>query len=114
VRCRALYLAEGLAWQARHKGSATDVRLDTWWRPSGQWATRLTHVTLAAVPAVPWLIVGAEGTTSALVFGILLFVVAVSAVFNIRPRRLSFREIATRRGILRLAIGLVPGLAFGT
>ena len=26
-------LADGLAWQARHSGSATDIQLDQWWQP---------------------------------------------------------------------------------
>jgi NACHT domain len=106
-------LAEGLAWQARHKRSATDIQLDTWWRPAGQWITRLVHVVLAAIPFQLWLVAGALSGYGALAFLILFLGMAAFAALNRHPRRLNFREIATRRGILRLAVGLLPGLAFG-
>jgi len=105
-------LADGLAWQARHNLSPTDIRLDQWWRPAGQWPTRLAHIALAGVPALAWFIAGAVtgDTADTLVAALLLFVAAFAGLAR-PPRRLRFRAIATRRSLLRLAACLTPGLA---
>jgi hypothetical protein len=107
-------LADGLAWQARHGRSATDIRLDQWWEPTGRRVTRLTHIALAALPVLPWLVAGtvtghswlagAGGSTLGL---------AATAGWSPSPKRLRLREVTTSRGIGRLTGGLAVGLTLG-
>ena len=105
-------LAEGLAWQGRHGKSATDIRLDQWWEPTGRRATRLIHVALAAIPALPWLIAGAvTGSELFAVTGGLAIVLAATAWGSPSTGRATIRELTTSRGIGRLAFGLAGGLA---
>ena len=108
-------LACGLAWQARHGRSATDIRLDQWWEPTGRRVTRLTHVALATLSALPWLIFGAViDNIWAAGFGASLFFAAfILASGAPSPQRLRIRQLNTIRGIRRLAVGLAFGLSFG-
>jgi hypothetical protein len=79
-------LADGLAWQARHNGSATDIRLDQWWQPAGRWAISLGHITLAAVVAVSWLIAGfASGNLGFQRTGIMIVLLALFAGMPFLP-----------------------------
>jgi NACHT domain len=104
-------LAQCLTWQARHNGSATDLTVDSFWRPAGGWAES-AHVVAAAIPALPWIIFGALNNFAALMFGLALFLFAeCTAIRDRSPRRLSLHAVTTYRGILRLAIGLIIGLA---
>ncbi len=104
-------LADGLAWQSRHRRSATDIQLDQWWRPR-QRTIRLSHVAVAAVPGLICLI--ASAVTADLAFvpaggGCLL--VAALASISLPQRQLKGRQMATLRGLGRLAVGLSLGLA---
>ena len=108
-------LADGLAWQARHNKSATDIRLDQWWQPVGRWATRLTHTALAAVPFLAWLIGGAViGGPLLASASVGFLVVAIPAIDSSpSPSRLKVRGMTTGRGLLRSAAGLAAGLTVG-
>ena len=107
-------LADGLAWQARHNGSATDIRLDQWWQPTGRWATKLIHITLTAVVALPWLIASAaSGNLRFLGVAGSFVLVAFVAAFPYPPSRLKLRQIATPGGLGMLAIWLVVGFGLG-
>jgi len=106
-------IAGKLNRQSLPNQSTTGIRLDTWWRTGGQWAMRILHVALAAVPALPWLLAGPSVTNMPFEIGIVLLAVAAFAALNPRPRWLSLREIATSLGALRLAAGLLCGLVIG-
>jgi hypothetical protein len=111
-------LADGLHWQAQHNGSATDIQLDQWWRPTGQRATRLAHMAAVIVIALPWFIIAAirHQPGLALIGATVLPFVAVAARAP-RPHQLKLSELTTPRGLLRLlprvATGLAAGLALG-
>lgn len=107
-------LANGLASQARHNKSATDIQLDQWWQPTGRWPTRLVHSALAALPGLAWLIFGAA--THSVVFTLEaapFLAITVFAGTDPSPHRLKARQMATRNGLFRLAGGFAGGLAVG-
>ena len=115
-------LAKGLAWQALHDGSATDIELHEWWQPTARRGAPLIHIVLLGVFAAPWLVAASLRRDAAffLVGGLLAFF-AVTAGMRTTARRLSFRQLTTGYGLQRivrrlarwLAIGLVLGLALG-
>ena len=111
-------LSGGLARQAGHGGSATDIELATWWAPTAGQAAILVHSAPAlmlggAVLATVlnanleggWTISALLGTGIALVPIVLGAMAARSPV----PKRLRARQLATARGLR----GIVRGLAFG-
>jgi hypothetical protein len=107
-------IAEGLAWQADHGRSATDLQLDQWWRVIGQRATALAHVALVAVAAIPWLAAGVILGSGGITFtGGSLLLVAATAGSAPAPKRFTLRTLTTRRGLTQLAVGLAAGLAIG-
>ena len=115
-------LADGLAWQADHSGSSTDIQLDRWWQPAGRWATRLAHVTLAAVPALPWLVASAaSGSLPYLFIAAATLLEALVACCTRPPFRIRVQQMTTPVGLRRLAwmgvggvvLGLTLGLTFG-
>ena len=107
-------VADGLAWQARHNRSATDLQLDQWWRPVGQRATALAHAALVAILPLPGFTVAAalDNARFTAVGGALLLVAAV-AYLPPSPSRLAVRELTTRRGIRQFAFWLVLGAVLG-
>jgi hypothetical protein len=106
-------LADGLAWQASHDLSATDIRLDQWWKPTGRWATRLGHTAVVALAAVPWFIAGAvTGTWGFFVPGALVLAGALATRRTVTARRIRFGNVLTRRGLRDVTIGLAFGTAF--
>ncbi|WP_141955440.1 NACHT domain-containing protein [Actinoallomurus bryophytorum] len=118
VQCWLTALAAGLDWQARHGRSATDIEMAQWWRPAGQRATRLPHVALAAVPGMAALVAGViTRTYPLLALAVPEWILAVSMVWRLVPRRLNVGHLVTRRGLRRLttwlAFGLVSGLVGG-
>jgi hypothetical protein len=106
-------LADGLAWQARHSGSATDIRLDQWWRPTARWATTLTLIILAAIVALSWLIQGAASDNPHFLANAGSYIPVFLVGFPFPPFRLRLRQIAKARGLVGLVAGLVAGLVFG-
>jgi hypothetical protein len=111
-------MAGGLAWQAHHDGSATDIQLDLWWRPVGEKLTRLVHMAAVLIIAVPWLV--AAVTTHQLglaIIGATVLPFVVLASFSPSPHQLRFSQLRTPRGLLevlsRTAVGLIAGLALG-
>jgi hypothetical protein len=113
-------LADGLFWQARHDRSATDIRLGDWWRPVAQRVIWLAHISLIAVLALPWLVVGVIRHLPFIAgIGGLVLLMAVVASMPISPKRLELRRLATLRGFrtfagwgaLGFAGWLVVGLA---
>ena len=107
-------LADGVAWQARHSGSATDIQLDQWWRPAGRWATKLTHITLVAVVSLPWVIASAaSGDPRRLVTAGIITLMALGAGLTFRPARLIVRQITTPRGFGRFAAAFAVGIGIG-
>ena len=106
-------LADGLAQQARHGGSATDIRLDQWWQATARNAARVTHLAMAAAPSVglgiTWAVARNPGLAWFILPASLPIVTAGSAP---HPHRLKARLIAAHR-ILRGAsvwAGLGAGL----
>lgn len=108
-------LADGLAWQAHHARSASDIRLDQWWEPTGRRATRLTHIAVAAVPALAWLMAGSITFNPwFVVTGSFAAAAAAAAEGRPSPERLRLGEVTTSRGMRRFAPGLAFGLGVGT
>jgi NACHT domain-containing protein len=106
-------LADGLAWQASHELSATDIRLDQWWKPTGRRATRLGHTTVVALAAVPWFIAEvATGTWGFFVPGALVLAGALATRRTVAARRIRIGNVLTRRGLRDVAIGLAFATAF--
>lgn len=106
-------LAYGLAWQAHHNGSATDIRLDQWWQLAGRQATRLFHSAVVALPVLPWIIVAAS-TDNLFFLEIACGLLAVAAfVAPPYPKRLKLRGVISRRGFSAFIRGLVHGLLLG-
>lgn len=113
-------LADGLARQARHNGSATDIRLDQWWKASGRRLTLLVCGSLTTIPALPWLI-AAVITHNAFFYtigGCVLIIAAISTtsfteeVFGTLGR-LRIRELFTLDGLSSLWEGLQAGYFMG-
>jgi hypothetical protein len=107
-------LADGLAWQARHAGSGTDIELATWWAPRGRWMARLAHGGLPFLPALALsVLIGfltpglAAGPLAAAV------VLALMAMRSPAPRRVGLRHLITWRGLARLIGSLALGTALG-
>lgn len=109
-------LAAGLAWQARHGGSATDIELHEWWRPVGRWRTRLGHAGVATLPAIAWLITVGSSHDDLQVIGVLLMVVGVlMSLMPGNPNRLDVRGLATRAALRHIHLKLTSrGLTMGT
>lgn len=107
-------LANGLDWQECHNGSATDIQLDLWWRPVGQWVTRFAHMAVVAVTALPWFAVAAiKHQLSSAVIGATILPFVVAAAFAPSPRQLKARQLTTRRGLLRFLLQFVTVVATG-
>jgi NACHT domain len=105
-------LADGLAWQAHHNGSATDIQFNQWWQTAGRWTTRLAHMGMAMVLGLTWLITGAvTGSWPQAAFGgVCIAIAADSAHLHLSPKRLKIRQIATRSGLRGLAMGIASVL----
>lgn len=107
-------LADGLARQARQNKSATDIQLDRWWEPMGRWATRAVHIAVAALPGLAWLGYGlALHSFYFCTAGGFLFLLAFAAGPAQSPSRLKVRQMAARRGLTRLAVGVGVGVGGG-
>ena len=125
-------LASGLAWQARHAGSATDIELATWWKPSARRATRLAHCgpplafgiatlidTLTPTPLHSWFTalygyLGLSGTPGAPYAVVAAFLVlGLMAARTPVARRLGIRQMFTWDGARRLGVGFTCGLTVG-
>jgi hypothetical protein len=108
-------LASGLAWQARHDKSATDIQLDQWWEPTGRRMTRLTHGVLIALPGLPWLILSivTGNPWMAAGAGSIVIIAVVGATGSPSPHQLRIRELSTSHARRRLASQLMLGLAGG-
>jgi hypothetical protein len=111
-------MADGLAWQAHHERSATDIRLDQWWEPSGRRASQVTHFTGVALLGLPWFIFGVISSKWLLLIGAGILSIAVGSVIGSpSPRRLRIRQLTTIRGVglfaIRLTFGVALGLAIG-
>jgi NACHT domain len=105
-------LAQGLDWQARHHGSATDIQLHTWWQPAGKRIARIAHTALACVSGIVWVTAFATtGNPGLAVDSVWLFFAGACASASPSPRRLKFRQIPVRAGLSRLAAGLMTGFA---
>lgn len=57
VRTWLANLAAGLNWQYHHGGSATDIALSEWWRPSGLAAGRVVDIVVPYLALIPGLLV---------------------------------------------------------
>ena len=107
-------LADGLAWQASHGRSATDIQLAAWWEPTGRWKTRLIHIAVAALPGLLLFIVGVvTGDLSIAVSAIFGAVLALLAGGSPSPARLKWRALTTSRGAASFGVGLAVGLGVG-
>jgi hypothetical protein len=113
-------LASSLAWQATHSGSATDIQLDQWWRPTGRWAIRIVQITLTAgliTGAITW--AATTGANNLKYHQGLPFIVGFSILIAFLtgipfpPFQLKVRQIMTSASLGALAIGLAIGLAAG-
>jgi hypothetical protein len=116
-------LAEGLEWQGRYHGSATDIQLNVWWRPVGLWSTRFVHIALTELAPLSCLAVGIITSNVALaLLGVLFATISLTA--GLRPAslsRFSVRNIVTRQGLIDLVssfaanflIGFCSSFAFG-
>jgi hypothetical protein len=102
-------LAGGLTWQADHGRSATDIELYQWWRPAGQRATRLVHMTLVVV-------LSAVVLTSIAVPGELpiMLLCALMAGMAPRPARLKLPRLTTLVRLRKLVSWLMWGLVIGS
>jgi hypothetical protein len=112
-------LARDLEWQAHHKGSATDIELDEWWRSVGPWVAPIVHIALILPIGVPWLAIGIiYRQLPTLITGICLLSLAFTAGLPpTSPHQVKVGLMATRRGLRRFVLsfltGLVSGLVFG-
>jgi NACHT domain len=105
-------LANGLAWQARHNKSATDIQLDQWWQPVGRKITQLSHMVVSAVPGLTLLAVAVfTHNPRAAPIAAVPILLTFFAGYSISPSRLKARQIAGRRR--ELAVGLAVGVAVG-
>lgn len=106
-------LAAGLAWEARGGMSGTDIVLAQWWRPAGQWVTRAAHIALAAIPGIIALVAAAITMNNQLrVIGGAAVVTALTAALPPSPKRAKFRQLTSRAGLKRAAIGFAAALTF--
>jgi hypothetical protein len=94
-------LANGLAWQGRHDKSGSDIRLDDWWLPDGHLGIRLSHVLLASLPSIPWIVAAAVlgNAWFLLPAGAVLLLAATTAGGNVSAQRLDLKNAFTRRGL---------------
>jgi hypothetical protein len=123
-------LADGLAWQAHHSKSATDIQLGQWWQPTGRRVTRLAHIALAVIFALIPIITGVTSNNSTLLAaGGVLVLASPTAGLSFSPDRLKVRQMTTRSVlahlgldfmvavtcwlVVGLVLGLVSWLAFG-
>lgn len=113
VRSWLSALADGLAWQARHGRSGTDIRLDEWWAADGHLAIRLSHIVLACLPALPWLIVSAvTGKAWFLIpAGSVLLLSVITAGGTASAKRLGLKNAITRRGMRAFRNNVFVGYA---
>lgn len=119
VRRWLIALSSGLARQASHGGSATDIELATWWAPTAGRAARLVHSApalmlggAAALAIVLNAVLKSSWTIAALLEEVLALIPIVLGAMAARspvPKRLRARQLATLRGLR----GIVRGLAFG-
>lgn len=113
------HLAYGLSWQSAHHGSATDIRLDQWWRTVGGGITRRVHLLLAMIPGLLWLtIVAAKGNLLlAGIGGLLTLALGAAAGRSSLPNSAVSTHLAARHGrrrlVTSLTVGLIAGLALG-
>jgi hypothetical protein len=123
VRSWLSALADGLAWQARRGRSGTDIRLEEWWVADGHLAIRLSHIALASLPALPWLIVSAVTGNAwfLLPAGSVLLLSVITAGGTASAKRLGLKNAITRHGMRALrnnvfvgyAHWLAPGILIG-
>ena len=108
-------LAHDLDWQARHKGSATDIELDKWWRSVGPRAAPIIHIALILPIAVLWLAVGIiDHMASSLIAGVSLLLLAfVAGLPPTSPHQAKFGLLITRRGLRRFGLSFLGGLGIG-
>lgn len=112
-------LADGLAWQARHGGSPTDIRLDFWWQTAGRRIIGLAHMTLLTIP--PLLLALIFWSTSAnylltcgaVCITLMAPIMTVGAGRMARPRQLRIRYIRTSRDLRTFSFSLVSALLVG-
>jgi hypothetical protein len=104
VRSWLSVLADGLAWQGRHGRSGIDIRLDEWWVADGHAAIRISHVLVAALPALPWLIVSAvTGITWCLLPAAAVLLLALTTAGGTSSaKRGGFKNAMTGRGVRAL------------
>jgi NACHT domain len=109
-------LADGLRQQIHRGGSGTDIQLYQWWRSVGVKLNYIIYLILIIVVASPWFIDAAvEENFFPAIVGILIIAAQVGGIainLNPSPRQLKIRKIITRRGLLRVAIGLGFGPLF--
>jgi hypothetical protein len=111
VRVWLSVLANGLAWRGRHGRSGIDIRLDEWWTADGHAVIRLSHIVVASLPAVPWLIVSAvTGNAWCLLPAAAVLVLAATTAGGASSaKRGGLRNAGTRRGLRVLGRHAVIG-----
>lgn len=107
-------LATGLDWQRRHDRSATDIRLDQWWRPAGSRTAQLVHMAVVAVIGLPWAALAVvRGQPGLAAIGATVLPLAALAAHCPAPHRLKSDQLSGRLGLLRLSLRLTAGFAAG-
>ena len=111
-------VADGLAWQARNYRSASDIRLDQWWRTANRQLSRFIHCVLAAIPGLAWIIAGSFTNSVTLIGGvILLLFVPIAGTRTLARVRLRVRRITKlitdRRYLTAAAFVSAFGIAAG-
>ena len=123
-------LTSGLARQASHGGSATDIELATWWAPTAGRAALLVHslpaVLLGGAAAVAVVLrtavesspsIAAVSLNVALLEGGIAVIPGVLGVMAARspvPKRLRARQLATSRGLRGFVRGFAVGFGLGS
>src|SRR5580658_8401572 len=106
-------LAIGLARQSSHGLSSADIVLAQWWRTVSPNFTAAMNVMLAAIPGIVVLSLASGTRNNELrLIGGAAIVMALLAALPPSPKRSRFRQLATRAGLTRAAVGFASVLAF--
>jgi len=105
-------MADSLTRQYRRGGSATDIVLYPWWKPTGSKAIRTTRIAMAITPGLAWLIVGAVTRSPRLeLLGAGSYVLAGLATVAPVHSDWEAQRVVTRYSLGSIIVGFAVGAA---